>query len=140
MLQRIGNVRWGIAGLLGTGIVINYLDRVNISVATQPFEHEFHSDADRNGHHPLRLSVVLCPASGSSWRAAGSIWRHVAGAYRDIYLGSGDLYDGHCQWTGPRDSVENPAWRRGSTDLPRCRQGDGLLVPHQRARPGNVCL
>jgi len=42
MLRRIGNVRWGIAGLLGTGIVINYLDRVNISVATQPFEHEFH--------------------------------------------------------------------------------------------------
>ena len=42
MLQRIGNVRWGIAGLLGTGIVINYLDRVNISVATKPFEQEFH--------------------------------------------------------------------------------------------------
>ena len=42
MQQRIGNVRWGIAGLLGIGIVINYLDRINISVATKPFEHEFH--------------------------------------------------------------------------------------------------
>ena len=42
MLRRIGNVRWGIAGLLGIGIVINYLDRVNISVATKPFEQEFH--------------------------------------------------------------------------------------------------
>ena len=42
MQQRIGNVRWGIAGLLGIGIVINYLDRINISVATKPFEQEFH--------------------------------------------------------------------------------------------------
>ena len=42
MQQRIGNVRWGNAGLLGIGIVINYLDRINISVATKPFEHEFH--------------------------------------------------------------------------------------------------
>ncbi len=42
MQQRIGKVRWGIAGLLGTGIVINYLDRINISVATKPFEQEFH--------------------------------------------------------------------------------------------------
>src|SRR5258708_31736677 len=49
MQQRIGNVRWGIAGLLGTGIVINYLDRVNISVATPPFEHEFHLPAGEMG-------------------------------------------------------------------------------------------
>ncbi len=45
MQRQIGNVRWGIAGLLGTGVVINYLDRVNISVATSPFEHEFHLSA-----------------------------------------------------------------------------------------------
>jgi len=42
MQRRIGNVRWGIAGLLGTGILINYFDRINISVATKPFEQEFH--------------------------------------------------------------------------------------------------
>src|SRR5436305_1577337 len=42
MQTRIGNLRWGIAVLLGIGIVINYLDRVNISVATAPLEHEFH--------------------------------------------------------------------------------------------------
>ena len=56
MLRRIGNVRWGIAGLLGTGIVINYLDRVNISVATQPFEHEFHLSAGEMG---IILSAYL---------------------------------------------------------------------------------
>jgi MFS transporter, ACS family, D-galactonate transporter len=56
MQQRIGNVRWGIAGLLGTGIVINYLDRVNISVATQPLEHEFHLSAGEMG---IILSAYL---------------------------------------------------------------------------------
>lgn len=42
MQRQIGNLRWGIAGLLGIGIVINYLDRVNIAVATAPLEHDFH--------------------------------------------------------------------------------------------------
>jgi MFS transporter, ACS family, D-galactonate transporter len=56
MQQRIGNVRWGIARLLGTGIVINYLDRVNISVATQPLEHEFHLSAGEMG---IILSAYL---------------------------------------------------------------------------------
>jgi MFS transporter, ACS family, D-galactonate transporter len=49
MQRRIGHVRWGIAGLLGTGIVINYLDRINISVATKPFEQEFHLSAGEMG-------------------------------------------------------------------------------------------
>lgn len=56
MQQRVGSVRWGIAGLLGTGIVINYLDRVNISVATNPFEHEFHLSAGEMG---IILSAYL---------------------------------------------------------------------------------
>ncbi len=56
MQQRTGNVRWGIAGLLGIGIVINYLDRVNISVATQPLEHDFHLTAGEMG---IILSAYL---------------------------------------------------------------------------------
>ncbi len=56
MQRRIGNVRWGIAGLLGTGIVINYLDRVNLSVATAPLEHEFHLSAGDMG---IILSAYL---------------------------------------------------------------------------------
>jgi MFS transporter, ACS family, D-galactonate transporter len=49
MQQRVGNVRWGIAILLGVGIVINYFDRLNISVATQPLEHDFHLNAIQMG-------------------------------------------------------------------------------------------
>lgn len=41
MKQRVGNVRWGIAILIGIGIVINYFDRTNMSVATKPLMHEY---------------------------------------------------------------------------------------------------
>lgn len=51
-----GNVRWRIAGILGIGIVINYLDRVNISVATQPLEHQFHLSSGEMG---IILSAYL---------------------------------------------------------------------------------
>ncbi len=47
--SRVGNLRWGIAILLGIGIVINYFDRVNISVATKPLEAEFHLGAGEMG-------------------------------------------------------------------------------------------
>lgn len=56
MQRRIGNVRWGIAGLLGTGIVINYLDRVNIGVATGPLEKDYHLTSGQMG---IILSAYL---------------------------------------------------------------------------------
>jgi sugar phosphate permease len=52
MGKRIGNLRWGIAVLLGIGIVINYFDRTNISVATKPFEHDF-------GLSAFQMGIVL---------------------------------------------------------------------------------
>ena len=42
MKTRVGYFRWGIALLLGFGIVINYLDRVNITVGATPLIQEFH--------------------------------------------------------------------------------------------------
>lgn len=38
----VGIVRWWIAGVLGLGILINYFDRINLSVAAQPLSKEFH--------------------------------------------------------------------------------------------------
>lgn len=37
-----GSVRWWIAGVLGLGILINYFDRINLSIASQPLSLEFH--------------------------------------------------------------------------------------------------
>lgn len=41
MKARVGNIRWGMAILIGIGIMINYFDRTNISVATRPLEHQY---------------------------------------------------------------------------------------------------
>ena len=46
---RVGNLRWGIALLLGIGILINYFDRVNISVATAPMIADFHMSKQEFG-------------------------------------------------------------------------------------------
>ncbi|GLV54585.1 putative transporter YybO [Dictyobacter sp. S3.2.2.5] len=42
MQNRVGNMRWWMAILLGIGIVINYLDRVNLSVTSVSLQKEFH--------------------------------------------------------------------------------------------------
>ncbi len=42
MNTRVGRVRWSIAILLAAGIIINYFDRVNLSVAAGPLRQEFH--------------------------------------------------------------------------------------------------
>ena len=47
--NRVGNLRWFIAILLGIGIVINYLDRVNISVASGPLIKEYHLSSAQLG-------------------------------------------------------------------------------------------
>src|ERR1700751_4180722 len=44
---RVCKVRWGIATILGIGIIINYFDRVNLSVATTSLVQDFHfTDTD----------------------------------------------------------------------------------------------
>src|SRR5579884_3479606 len=38
----VGAVRWWIAGILGLGVLINYFDRINLSIAGQPLSLAFH--------------------------------------------------------------------------------------------------
>jgi ACS family D-galactonate transporter-like MFS transporter len=42
MQRRVGNMRWGIAVLLGLGVIINYFDRTNIAVAGVSLSKEYH--------------------------------------------------------------------------------------------------
>ena len=43
----IGRLRWGIGVLLGVGVLINYFDRINLSVAAPQLKHDFGlSDGD----------------------------------------------------------------------------------------------
>ncbi len=46
---KVGNKRWRIAVLIGIGIIINYFDRTNISVATKPMMEAFHLSAGQMG-------------------------------------------------------------------------------------------
>src|SRR5450755_4135219 len=39
--RRIPKLRWGIGVLLGVGVLINYFDRINLSVAAPQLQHEF---------------------------------------------------------------------------------------------------
>ena len=41
LAQRIPRLRWGIGVLLGVGVLINYFDRINLSVAAPQLKHEF---------------------------------------------------------------------------------------------------
>jgi sugar phosphate permease len=50
--RRVGNVRWAIAVLLFFGVLVNYFDRTNISVAAGPMGEEF-------GLTPGELGIVL---------------------------------------------------------------------------------
>ena len=38
---RIPRLRWGIGVLLGVGVLINYFDRINLSVAAPQLKHDF---------------------------------------------------------------------------------------------------
>jgi len=38
---RIPKLRWGVGVLLGVGVLINYFDRINLSVAAPQLQHEF---------------------------------------------------------------------------------------------------
>jgi len=49
MRKKIGNVRWRIAILLAVGVLINYFDRTNISVATKPLMQQYHLSKGQMG-------------------------------------------------------------------------------------------
>jgi len=42
--NRIPRRRWGIGLLLGSGILVSFLDRINLSVAAPQLQKEFHLD------------------------------------------------------------------------------------------------
>lgn len=76
----LGRVRWGMATLLGFGILINYIDRLSVSLVATPLTHEFGLTATDFGiigsafvwtYAIMQIpSGVLLDRLGSKW-----IWR-----------------------------------------------------------------
>ena len=58
--ERVTNLRWGIAVLLGFGVLINYFDRVNLTVAGPSLRHDF-------GIGDIQFGYLL---SGYAWTYA----------------------------------------------------------------------
>ncbi len=49
MSERVPGRRWTIGVLLGVGILINYIDRINVSVAAPQLQHDFHLSPEELG-------------------------------------------------------------------------------------------
>ncbi|HEY6517215.1 MAG TPA: MFS transporter [Steroidobacteraceae bacterium] len=47
--ERVPRLRWRIAGLIAAGVLINYFDRISLSVAAPQLDHSFHLTAAKEG-------------------------------------------------------------------------------------------
>ncbi|WP_031469926.1 MFS transporter [Sciscionella sediminilitoris] len=84
--SRIGRARWGIAGVIGVGMFVNYIDRVNLSVATPEIMRDFHVSAGQMGiissaflwtYAVLQMPIgSIIDRIGVRWvnRAAAALW------------------------------------------------------------------
>ncbi|WP_020497728.1 MFS transporter [Sciscionella marina] len=84
--SRIGRARWGIAGVIGLGMFVNYIDRVNLSVATPEIMRDFHVSAGQMGiissaflwtYAILQMPIgSIIDRIGVRWvnRAAAALW------------------------------------------------------------------
>ena len=151
---KVGHRRWGIGVLLGAGILINYFDRVNISVAAPQLQQEFGLTPAELGllfsaffwsYAILQVPVGMVLDRSASRRSAASArsfgaWRRASSPSR---AASADFrgarparrrrsagISGQSKATGywfPRDE------RAGDGDL---RRGGEILQRHRRAAGG----
>lgn len=129
--------RWWIGVLLGSGILVNYFDRINLSIAAPQLQQEFALDAAQMG---LLFSVFFWPYAVLQipvglvldrfgvmpvGRLSASLWSVANGADR---AGDGN---------GRHYRRANSARRRRGACLSGQCQGHRILVPAQRAQPGD---
>jgi hypothetical protein len=86
---RIPRVRWGIGVLLGAGVLINYFDRINLSVGAPQLQQEFGLTDGELGHRLPRVqgrrtegwARVAVTATASSRPTASSPSRTLAATW-----------------------------------------------------------
>ncbi|MDT7674493.1 MAG: transporter, family, D-galactonate transporter, partial [Pseudonocardiales bacterium] len=82
--RRSGRVRWGIAGVLGVGMFVNYIDRVNLSIATPAIMRDFGINGSQMGLIAsafLWTYAMLQMPIGSVIDRVGVRWVNRAGAF-----------------------------------------------------------
>src|SRR5215469_86159 len=117
---RIPRVRWGIGVLLGGGVLINYFDRINLSVGAPQLQQEFGLTDGELG-----------------WLFSGFFW-----SYALLQIPTGMILDRF-----ERDRTRRRVWwhppvapgvgRRRGARISRERQGHRLLVSAWRASHGD---
>ena len=133
----VGRRRWVIGLLLGAGILINYFDRVNISVAAPQLQQEFGlTPADLGllfsaffwsyAILQIPIGIVLDRLGVTTVSRIGAFLWGVASGTVAFATGFGSIFARAC-----------PARRRRGAGLPGQFESDGLLVPARRARDGD---
>lgn len=94
--------RWGVGVLLGSGILVSFLDRINLSVAAPQIQHDFHLDAGDLGillscfywpYAALQIPMgLLVDKVGATWmgRVGALLWS-VASVFMALAGGFGGI-------------------------------------------------
>ena len=103
--RRIPRLRWSIGVLLGVGVLIDYFDRINLSVAAPQLKLEFGLTDGELGWLFQRLLLVLRAAADSDRHDSRSLWMPSGQC-------GGRVVNGEDQRSDPEPAIQGRDWRR----------------------------
>ena len=125
VVEKVGNRRWGIGVLLAVGVLVNYLDRISISVAAPQLQKELSLSSGQIG---LLLSAFFWSYSLAQLPAAGPFRRHAGWPDRRLPVDDRLDPDGAVHWLSRHLRCAHAAWRGRGTRHDQLPEGDRLLV------------
>ena len=129
--------RWGIAVLLGASVLINYFDRLNLSVAAPQLRTELHMDTLALGFLFSAFNWSYAGLADPFWHFARPRRRHVGRSRRHPALGRGLGHYRHGRRLCRHLHRAPAPRRRRGTRFPAQLQGNRPVVPaQQNAVPG----
>jgi hypothetical protein len=149
---RVPRRRGAIGGLLGTGVLINYVDRINLSVAAPQLQHQFKLGPTQMGllfsaffspTHCCRFQMAcFLTASASSWSNAGAPFNGVPRQRSSpLPLGSLEFSSRGSGWAWRRRPGFRPVRRPpaiGSRGM-KVRLQPPFLMPRRNFRTSSAC-
>ena len=146
---RPGRMRWGIAGVLGVGAFVNYIDRVNLSIAAPEIMREFRIGATEMGllasaflwtYAVLQVPIgSIIDRIGARWvnRAAAAIWA-VASFVTALAGGTGVLLVSRLLLGIGESPTVPAAWSAIGQWFPRHQRGTATAIFDGCAKLSNV--
>jgi len=135
--KKIPRRRWAIALLLGFGVLVNYFDRVNLSVSRDALEASFGISAVMFGwlSGAYKLDVHVAPTALRA--AAGSIWRARVGIISTVIWSVASFATAIAAGIGGLFGARFLLGIRRGADIPGQFESHRLLVPAKRTQPGH---